>query len=661
MSRGAPGAASARLRAGHLLTLAALLVLATAGEFSTAVAQGGAVSSLGKPSAKDQVIDAVRGETVIVTLTTESKSQLAMLEFVVTDFPLHGELLSAPQIDPRTPTMATIVYRPSRDSDSPVDAFRWYARYTESGRRGEYSAPASVSIRLKDPAPILEVSQHVYFGRCNVGREAIQEMHISNVGDALYRGELQLKPPWRVVEPENGMIALEPEAETLIKVGFLPTEEGVQTFQWRVFDGDRGLAVLSGEAYTPFKPDPVPVVLKWQPGAHQRTGELTLYAQSAQDVLVSIETDARLISSAEGRAMVEANSKHSVLFSLPATDTEAYEGVVTLACEGFSRQVKVIAEASPAALEVELPEGASSINFGEIVPGLTTSRAFRLHNRGGSEAELDIELPPPFELLSTSSVNTIRPLSSRDYTVVFRSEEGSASALHRTPLTIRSGARELTFDVSVLVKAPDRTSSASETDPIIAATSRLPPRTAGGTATNPLPSLPTPLPPVSTDEDDERRTPLGFITTDLEQRQYSNRVQPVPMFELLEQRRTSLLLGWELPAPSQRQFVIDMRQSRVNTDTFAIDSVWVPWADTEFAITEEGQVRAEVRGLQPNTIYEMRVLSVTEDGRYAPPSQSLGIYTALPIDWTWFERIVILCAIALFGWIGWRFYVSRHG
>ena len=103
-----------------------------------------------------------------------------------------------------------------------------------------------------------------------------------------------------------------------------------------------------------------------------------------------------------------------------------------------------------------------------------------------------------------------------------------------------------------------------------------------------------------------------------------------------------------------------MRQTRYNSETHAIDSVWTPWSDTEFSISEEDQVVAEVRDLQPNTIYEMRVVSVTEDGRYAPPSETLGIYTAMPIDWTWFERIVILCVLAFLGWLGWRFYVSRR-
>ena len=208
-----------------------------------------------------------------------------------------------------------------------------------------------------------------------------------------------------------------------------------------------------------------------------------------------------------------------------------------------------------------------------------------------------------------------------------------------------------------MVKAPEiRTQTGVTTDPRITSLPSL------GSVTkvrNTLPSLPRPTPAPVADENDPRRTPLGFITEDLEERNYSNRVQPVPTFNLVEQRRRSLKLGWPLPAASQRQFVVDMRQNRYNTETFGIDSVWTPWLNTEFFIAEDEQVTAEVRGLEPNTIYEMRIVSVTDDGRYGPPSETVGMLTAMPIDWTWFERIVILCGLAFVGWLAWRFYVSR--
>jgi hypothetical protein len=422
-------------------------------------------------------------------------------------------------------------------------------------------------------------------------------------------------------------------------------------------DGKEGATVLTGSGLLPFKPDQTTVNLQFQPESRLRTAELHLYGLSPDGISVKVATDTRL--QAEPQTItVPSGGKEPVLLSLPVADANAYEGLVTLQSGGFSTQVRVTAAATPAHIEVQLPENASMVDFGEVVPGISLSYPFRLKNLGGTDAILDISLPPPFELLSPDSSNILRPGASRDYTVAFQTKEGSPSSVHRTELEIKSGTQKLGFQVNAVVKAP-------EIKPPIppagqAQNTSLPSLGNPTRVQNSLPSLPRPLPPPAADENDDRRTPLGFITEDLDQRQYSNRVQPVPTFKLVEQRRRSLKIGWPLPASSQRQFVVDLRQTRYNTETHALDSVWIPWSDTEFMISEDGQVAAEVRGLAPNTIYELRVVSVTEDGRYAPPSETLGIVTAKPIDWTWFERIVILCGFSLIGWLGWRFYVSRR-
>ncbi len=54
-------------------------------------------------------------------------------------------------------------------------------------------------------------------------------------------------------------------------------------------------------------------------------------------------------------------------------------------------------------LEVEMPESVTMIDFGEVVPGLALKHPFRVKNLGGSDAVLDISLPPPFEFLSADS------------------------------------------------------------------------------------------------------------------------------------------------------------------------------------------------------------------------------------------------------------------
>ncbi len=627
-------------------------------------AQIGPDASLGKPGPQDQLIEAVRGEPINIVLNNESKNARARIDFVLKDQPLYGELLSLPQIDPRNPSQAIITYRSDPDSAAEADTFTWYSRYAPNGY---YSAPARVTIKLSDPAPVLEVSEQVYFGKTVVGQESVREAHVANVGNATFDKILEIKPPWRIIAPEDGRLTLKPGEQRMLELGFQPTGQGSSVFELSLVSGKSGTILLNGEGYLPFKAEPEAITLDYQATTRTRSANLTLYGLSPEDVIVSVHTDGRLSSTTGNRLMVQAGGKHEFQLSLPEKDAKAYDGFITLVTEGYSRQIKVSAAVSPAFIGVELPEGSTTINFGEVVPGISLSRAFRVHNVGGKEALIDVQLPPPFELVIPDDSNVVPPQSSRDFTILFSSEEGSPSALHRKELAIKSGQQNLKFDVSVVVKAPMELGSA----PLPPGATALPALAGTDSPRNTLPKLRDPstgqiiVPKVPeilqmTDEElDERRTPLGFLTEDLEPREYSNRVIPVPMFDLIDQRRTSLVIGWPLPSPNQRQFVVDMRMTRQNTETYKIDSVWIPWPDVEFHIDEENMVAATVSGLNPNTIYEMRIVPTTGDGLYAKPSQSLGIRTAMPIDWTWFERIVILSGIALLGWFGWRVYEWR--
>jgi len=645
---------------GALLVLLSVLASVT----TELRAQIGPDASLGKPGPVDQIIEAVRGEPITILLVNETKNPRARIDFVLKDQPLYGELLSLPQIDPRNPSQAAITYRSDPNSEAEADTFTWYARYAPNGF---YSAPARVSIKLTDPAPVLEVSEQVYFGKTVVGQESVRQAHVSNIGNATFDKILEVPPPWRIVTPGDRRITLKPGEQQMLELGYIPTEQGSSVFELSLVEGKGGTILLNGEGYLPFKAEPAEITLDYQPTTRTRTAMVTLYGLSPEDSIVSVHTDGRLSSTTGNRLLIKSGGKHEFQLSLPEKDAKAYDGFITLVTQGYSRQLKVSAPVSPAFIGVELPDGSTTIDFGEVVPGISLSRAFRVHNVGGEEALIDVQLPPPFELVIPDNSNVIPPQSSRDFTILFASKEGIDSALHRKELSIKSDQQDLKFDVSIVVKAPMELSS----EPLPPGATAMP-SLAGATAPrNTLPKLRDPstgqiivtekpeILQMTDDELDERRTPLGFLTDDLEPREYSNRVIPVPLFELIEQRRTSLILGWPLPSPNQRQFVVDMRMTRQNTETFKIDSVWMPWSDVEFRIDEENMVEATVSGLNPNTIYEMRIVPTTGDGLYAKPSQSLGIRTALPIDWTWFERIVILSGIALLGWFGWRVYEWR--
>ncbi len=652
------------LRYGSVCRTALAILAALACASTELSAQIGPDASLGKPGPQDQVIEAVRGESITVTLTNESKSPRARIDFVVKDQPLYGELLSLPQIDPRNPSQAIITYRSAPNSEAEADTFTWYARYAPNGF---YSAPARVTIKLSDPAPVLEVSEQVYFGKTVIGQESTREAHIANVGNATFDKVLEVKPPWRIIAPADSRVTLKPGEQRMVELGFVPTEQGSSVFELSLVDGKGGTILLNGEGYLPFKAEPADIKLDYQPTTRTRSANVTLYGLSSEAIVVSVHTDGRLSSTTGDRLLVKGGSKHEFQVSLPEKDAKAYDGFITLVTEGYSRQIKVTAAVSPAFIGVELPDGSTTINFGEVVPGISLSRAFRVHNVGGKEAVIDVQLPLPFELVIPDDSNVVPPQSSRDFTILFGSKEGSPSALHRKELAIKSGQQNLKFDVSVVVKAPLELSS----EPLPPGATAMPSLAGTAIPRNTLPKLRDPstgqiiipekpeILQMTDDELEERRTPLGFLAEDLDPREYSNRVIPVPMFELIEQLRTSLVIGWSLPSPNQRQFVVDMRMTRQNTDTYKIDSVWIPWPDVEFSVDEESMVKATISGLNPNTYYEMRIVPTTGDGLYAKPSQALGIRTAMPIDWTWFERIVILSAIALLGWFGWRVYEWR--
>ncbi|MEZ5433500.1 MAG: fibronectin type III domain-containing protein [Verrucomicrobiales bacterium] len=100
--------------------------------------------------------------------------------------------------------------------------------------------------------------------------------------------------------------------------------------------------------------------------------------------------------------------------------------------------------------------------------------------------------------------------------------------------------------------------------------------------------------------------------------EYTGSIPNVLTFEIGKVTQTSIELIWKKPRSGQDNYLVDIRYDLHDTDTQAITSVWIPFPDLPMEVGPE-EVRANIQGLQPGTIYEFRVVATDGAGLLQPP------------------------------------------
>ena len=642
---------------GASLLLLASLPLAH-GQGST-----GPTGDLGVPIPRETKVAAVRGQSIDIELQTETKTPASLVQYVIRDFPSAGTIgILRPM--PGKSSSALVRYTPDPSILASEDFFSFSVRYPG----GIYSRPQKVTITLSDPAPALKVSDHVWFGHTMIGSESVKQMLVRNQGNAVFDQKVKPPLPYHMVSPADGLLRLEPNQEILIKLAYRPIEPGSTVAQFALQPNGDATALLNGQAFVPFNLHPDRLELAWDPETRKRSASLKVFSLARQALTVRIEPDKRLTIDRGKQLPLPTSGHQDIEIMLPPGDVEPFAGKLVFALGDYRHAVPIGAEAVPPVLELTLPNEGPALDFGKVTPGHTTHRDVLLTNVGGEATAIEFSLDGPFRLEDLSDrppeIDSLPAGAKRLLRVHYTAPEDKSVA-HTGTLAIRGDSQLIETEVRAYVTLPPITFSNRPEKDKAGLTKSL---AQSQILSRPTPSFgiskatgERPAPNFSSDVDDERRTPLGFITNDLVERTISPNIPSTTTPSLEESGTHHLVLGWPLPNLDQRLFEIDMRQTRYDPKTHLIDSVWVPWHDVEYRITSDNQVRAHIHGLSPGMIFEFRVFSVTAEGSYSKASESIGFLTADPPSRSWIKWL-FLTPLALFlSWFGYRYYRATYG
>ncbi len=655
--------ASPRNRRGK--TAAIGLALALWSALGPAWSQFAPDPGLGKPVPKEGEVTAVKGETMTIELVSEAKTRAAVVEFLIRDFPLNGEL--GPMVSKEEDrTRASIKYTPDNDNAATTDSFTFAVRYPG----GLWSQKAKVEIKLEASEPRIHATAEVDFGKVMIGRSEEREIFLSNSGNAPYRNQIQLQPPWEIVEPAKGLLNLQVGGQQVMKIRYTPEVEGPAAYQVTFFRNRGAATQLKAAGYAPFSVATTEVGLRWAENSRTRIGSVTITSHAPEPLPVTLTTDERLKLSGGGASYLQPDEPTEFQVYLPTADVAPYGGQLEIAAGNYSVPVFVKAGIAPAYLVVENTGTAEGrLDFGAIEPEGIAQGSFQLRNAGGTEVKVRLSTKPPFTVLAAGGVATLDPQESEAFAVRVTAAEG-ITGLYESTLSIEAeNGQILQVPLRAIFIGSDEDenaglrmhASAPGLDP-----GDLPPAGTNSTPDADRPPQTAGRRPTQEEIDraiaemDRMRSPLGFITTPTVEREIADSIPPVPAegIRLVEEGRRHLTVGWPAPAIGYEDYEIEMRMTRQIDENHIPESVWVPYHDVDYRKAGDGGMAAEIRGLGPNRSYEFRVFTLGDNGKVSEPLAFVA-KTKMPFDWTWVYvgfGVLVLGGVGTLVW--WRLSAS---
>jgi hypothetical protein len=618
----------------------------------------------------DGTISAVKGQAVTIELVADAKTRASVVEFLIRDFPLNGQLgaMISKEADR---TRATITYTAFPDTAATTDSFTYAVRYPG----GQWSRKGKVDIKLEASEPKIHATTEVDFGKVMIGQSEVREVFISNSGNASYRNQIQLTPPWSLVEPENGLLNLPIGGQRVLKVRFTPEIEGPATHHLTFFRNQGATTQMKAAGYVPFAVETPEVALRWEEKSRTRIGSIAIRGVAPKVVAASVHADERLRLGAGGALFLKPDEPSSLQVYLPAEDVQPYEGTLEVSVGSFKVPVTVSAGIAPAYLVVEnIAGGERLIDLGQIKPGGVAQSSFQLRNAGGAPAKVTFSTNAPFSILAAGGRATLTPLEAEAFPVrvtappnTIGAYEGAVRIEADTGQSIQIGLRAFFLPAETI---PNAMGAPGSIAPVFSPSGTPPPGPTGAVPPSdrpPDPGQPARAPtPQETqraiDEMDKLRSPLGFVTLPTVERKINASVPAVSgeSLFLVEDGRNHLSIGWTPPSVDADTYELEMRVMRMSGENGPLESVWVPYHDVTFEKRAPGQFNADIRGLGPNRNYEFRLFTIGQGGAVSTPLPFVA-KTRMPMDWTWIYVGLGALVLGGLGWLAWRVYLARTG
>lgn len=650
---------------------------------------------IGVPTPVTGRVEAMKGMEVQFELRAESKTPAAAVEFLIRTFPSAGKIVSLQAI-PNRRNAVLVTYYADPNSSAESDAFAFAVRY----RGGRYSSEMRYDIDLVDRKSEISVPAEIDFGEVNVGGEVVREILVRNLGSGPYEQVLLAAPPFHLVDPVDGKLSLSGREGKTVKVAFRPRMLGSTNYFLAFGRSKSGTTKLIGAGSDPFQLVTETVELALNEESGRREGFVTVQNPGEKPVRVSARGSGRLEKSLLEEYFLAPGKATEIRVALEPNDTAPFDGMVQLYLEnGYTKTAQVVSQVVPGRLEISIPGSVTTevINFGQVGAGRRAEREIEIWNPGGVAVPLEFHVPEPFRLandpgLSLAPGSAVRvnlellPGSSDrgavDSTMnVFGNDQTHSIRLLAN--VVGSGGTSAVSSrpaASGLPLMGMRMRSGNSADPAAGGSAPSAPSPGGSSPAGAVsvdpgsPAVPVPDNSIGSGEaggdvkefelgggspwwsdlDEETlallRSPLGKITAPLSRREVNLDIRNPEDLTVLGVDDDSIELAWTAPRDSSLySFEVEVAGMGTDSQTGEPLSIWIPYDKVEIDRIDR-LVKAEVKGLAPNSTYEFRVVTLDENGRSSLPSEATFATTGIPMDWTY---IYLALGLALLGLLGW--------
>ncbi len=304
---------------------------------------------------------------------------------------------------------AVVTYTSNAELGIGVDSFRYAVQVPNSG----VSAPAEVTVVVRERPPVFEAPARLKFGDTELGGSAVEILEMKNSGGGRVAGQVTLPAPW-TFPTGKGDYSLGPGEVARFAVRFEPETarnyEGTATFS---HDARLELG-LSGRGFSPIETSPTRVDLRSVDDSEVRSGSLTVRNVTDQARELKIIAPQEVV--VQEVVEVGPGEESEVAMHTKAGFLGAMDGTVSLTGDAVNLVVPLRVRAAPARLVVK-PGG--EIELGRPKAGETVRRSLVVKNVGGTEAKLTAEVSGAVRVTPEPTLETLAAGAEREFELTF--------------------------------------------------------------------------------------------------------------------------------------------------------------------------------------------------------------------------------------------------
>ncbi len=574
----------------------------------------------------------VRGGVVAVPLVATAPGVSGSLEYSIFEEPKFGTLGEI-TIRDGVPG-ARVLYRPSEGTAATVDTFKFRAR----APGGRYSSPATVTIVIVTPRPMLEIPERLDFGKVPMLDRAVREFTVVNRGDGAFNGEFRLPAPFRLETPGDGKVSVPAGGEGRVTISYSPQgKDGKDRFGWVLQENNpRGQILLLGERFAPFQADRGQILLEFDGESSERRSSLQVSNPGGEPIALTVVAPERLRVDPR-QLRIDPGAVAELAVSLPATDVLEFSTTVELRGLYHSEKIELLAPAVPAQVTLSEP-GTREIQFdGDY--GKNVSGELKIKNSGGKKAFVSASVNPPFYILEGQGGQVLEPGGEFTYHLELRPDRvGLVSEV----LKVEGGDRPILVPLSGHIVLPPGMEA-------------------------PEPRREYPLNPAGDGGVTRRSIPTSYLVVGKAEteRRTSDSVPVVEGVKFVSGDKRTLVFGWPQPAGGNWDYVVETEVHRIHEETKLPHPLWIELDSKYATVTKKGaRAEAKIVGLEPGGKYTFRILTRAPDGSFSPASERLVFVTAMSTElagWfrPWMVAVLIVVGVGIYALLQRRRYLRE--